>query len=141
MISFVVYGTPAPQGSKRFVGTSKAGRGILVESSRKVLPWREAVKHAALQVRPSEPLDGPLSVTMTFTLARPASAPKRRRWPDRMPDLSKLVRSTEDAITDAGLWTDDARIVSCLASKVYVGGSGDALASPGVRVEVLPWQT
>ena len=35
----VVYGVPAPQGSKRHVG-----HGILVESSKKLRPWRDAVR-------------------------------------------------------------------------------------------------
>ena len=36
---FTVHGLPAPQGSKRHVG-----KGVMVESSKYVKPWREAVK-------------------------------------------------------------------------------------------------
>lgn len=142
MIAFTVYGMPAPQGSKKFVGTNKAGRGILVESSKKVKPWRVDVKAAAEAQRIAHamlaPLDGPLIVSMVFTLPKPASAPKRRRtWPDRMPDLSKLARSTEDAISDAGLWADDARIVEySRLAKVFPGEDPEALQAPGVRVTV-----
>ena len=140
MIEFTAYGTPAPQGSKKFVGTDKAGRGILVESSKKVRPWRMDVKMAAEAARKAHgcTFDGPLVVSMVFTVKKPSSAPKSRQtWPDRMPDLSKLLRSTEDAITDAGLWADDARVVrySNLA-KVYPGEDPDALASPGVKVRI-----
>lgn len=139
MIWFDVFGSPAPQGSKKFVGVSKSGRGLMVESSRKVKPWRMDVKAAAELARAEngETLDGPLGVSMVFTLPKPASAPKRRRtWPDRMPDLSKLIRSTEDAISDAGLWADDARVVEVCASKVYPGEGADALDAPGVRVAI-----
>lgn len=142
MIELIVYGSPAPQGSKKFVGTTKEGRGILVESSAKVRPWRMDVKHAAEQLRVSlqglATLDGPLSVSMVFTLPKPASAPKRRRtWPDRKPDVSKLARSTEDAISDAGLWMDDARVVEYTRlAKVFPGEDPDALAAPGVRVRI-----
>jgi len=121
-IGFYVIGTPAPQGSKRHVG-----RGILVESSKAVKPWREAVKYAAEPHRPHEPLDGPLALRVTFTLARPKSAPKRRTLPDTRPDLDKLLRSTCDAIGEAGLWTDDARVVEITAAKVW---PGDPLALP-----------
>jgi Holliday junction resolvase RusA-like endonuclease len=142
MIEFVVYGSPAPQGSKKFVGTTKAGRGLLVESSKKVKPWRMDVKAAAEAARAQHgTITGPLVVTMVFTLPKPASAPKRRRtWPDRKPDLSKLVRSTEDAITDAGLWEDDARIVDCCASKAFPGEAVRALRAPGVfiRIDAAP---
>lgn len=142
MISFQVFGHPAPQGSKKFVGTTKTGRGLLVESSKRVKPWRMDVKAAAEQVcalYPSQtPLDGPLLVSMVFTLPKPASAPRSRRtWPMRKPDLSKLARSTEDAISDAGLWTDDARVVGYTRlAKVFPGEDPDALSAPGVVVRI-----
>jgi len=138
--SLIVYGSPAPQGSKRFVGTSKAGRGIMVESSAKVRPWRQDVKAAAELARNGNaPLDGPLVVRMVFTVPKPASAPKRRvTHPCRKPDLSKLARSTEDALTDAGLIADDARIVEyARLAKVYPGEDGESLEAPGVRIVVL----
>jgi len=67
---------------------------------------------------------------MLFFLARPKShyrtgrnadrlrenAPRR---PAKMPDLSKLVRATEDALTDAGLWRDDAQVVEISAMKYW----------------------
>lgn len=146
-MNIIVYGIPAPQGSKRFVGTSKAGRGILIESSKAVKPWREAVKYAAVGVMEAAALSierhcngampGPLSVDMTFTVPKPKSAPKSRRtYPDRKPDLSKLVRSTEDALTDAGAWEDDARVVQCLARKVFPGEHPRALDRPGAYIEI-----
>ncbi len=138
-MTITVYGLPAPAGSKRFVGHAKSGRGILVESSKQVRPWREAVKWAALLgPGPAVTLTGPLLVEMTFTLPRPKTAPKGRRWPDSRPDLSKLERSTEDALTDAGVWQDDARLVRCLAMKVYVGAPKDALDRPGAVIEIAP---
>lgn len=143
MIEFRAFGHPAPQGSKRFVGTTRSGRGVMVESSKKVKPWRSDVKAAAEVARAATPasmlpLDGPLTVEMVFTVPKPASAPKKRRtYPCRMPDLSKLVRSTEDAITDAGLWADDARIVEyARIAKVYPGEDIDALQAPGVVVRI-----
>lgn len=144
MISFTVTGNPAPQGSKKFVGTTKSGRGLMVESSKKVKPWRMDVKAAAEAAREAyaamTPLDGPLVVTMVFTVPKPASAPKRRTtWPDRKPDLSKLARSTEDAISDAGLWADDARVVEYeRLAKVFPGEDPDALPAPGVLVRIRP---
>lgn len=111
----------------------------MVESSAKVKPWREAVKWAARDAM-SGPngwaaLDCPLRVRMVFTLPKPASAPKRRQtWPMRTPDGSKLQRSTEDALTDAGLWQDDARVVEWSGAKRYPNEGIDALDSPGVRI-------
>jgi len=132
-----VRGTPGPQGSKRYVGN-----GRMIESSAKVKPWRQDVKAEAQRLLANYkllhgvdwiPLDRPLCVTMVFTLPKPQSAPKRRKtYPDRKPDLSKLIRSTEDALTDAGLWRDDARVVQYVhTGKVYPGEGGWALSSPG----------
>jgi Holliday junction resolvase RusA-like endonuclease len=142
MITLTVYGMPAPQGSKRFVGVSKAGRGLMVESSAKVKPWRMDVKAAAEaligRLAGEWPMAGALVAEMVFTLPKPAGAPKRRTtWPDKKPDLSKLVRSTEDALSDAGFWVDDARVVEySRLAKVFPGEDPAALDRPGVRITV-----
>ncbi len=140
-IRIVVYGSPAPQGSKSFKGLAKSGRAILTESSKKVRPWRQDVKLAAKQVRAElglPLLDEPLLVRMIFTLHKPTSAPKRRQvFPSKIPDLSKLVRSTEDALTDAGIWRDDALVIECAAAKRYPGEGADSLDAPGCVIEIL----
>lgn len=133
-IKVIAYGQPAPQGSKRYVGN-----GVMIESSKKVRPWRADVKLAAEAARGDlPPIDAPVRVRMVFTLPKPLSAPKRRRtWPCRTPDLSKLVRSTEDALTDAGVWRDDARVVEYTRlAKVYPNEDAEALDAPGVRIVI-----
>jgi Holliday junction resolvase RusA-like endonuclease len=134
-VTITVRGLPGPQGSKRYVG-----KGIMIESSKKVKPWREAVKWAAIEAMSTgagEGMRGPISVEMTFTLPKPKSAPKRMRtWPDRKPDLSKLVRSTEDALTDVCAIEDDARIVECICRKVFPGEHVDSLSTPGAVIRL-----
>lgn len=137
MIRLTVYGSPAPQGSKKHVGG-----GRMIESSKKVKPWRQDVKAAAElwlheNGRPA-PLDGPILARVVFTVPKPKSAPKTRRtFPDRKPDLSKLLRSTEDALTDAGLIADDARLVEfSRLAKVFPNEDPDALDRPGVLIEI-----
>lgn len=133
----VVHGRPAPQGSKRHVGN-----GRMIEMSKYVGTWRDDVKAAARAVIEDwvgwVPLDGPLVARMVFTIAKPASAPKRRRtWPSTMPDLSKLIRSTEDALKDAGAIKDDARIVEySRAAKVYPSEDEESLDVPGARISI-----
>lgn len=149
-MTITVFGQPAPQGSKRYVGQSKTGRGIMIESSKAVKPWRQDVRAAALDAMADriqlpeieqralyfDP-SGALSVHMIFTLPKPKSAAKRyRTWPNKKPDLSKLVRSTEDALTEAGIWEDDARIVHCVSSKCYPGEGVDSLNSPGAVIHI-----
>lgn len=134
----IAYGDPAPQGSKKFVGVIK-GRGILVESSKRVAPWRQDVVAAAREAMAGFTMfDGPLRIKMVFTLAKPGSAPKRKRtWPNKKPDLDKLARSTSDALVTAGVIRDDSRIVEfARLAKVFPGEDQDALASPGVLIEI-----
>lgn len=132
MIEFDVYGLPAPQGSKRHVGG-----GRMIESSKKVAPWREDVRHAAERAKSEAPLDGPLRMHVCFTLPKPVSAPKTRRtYPHRKPDIDKLLRSTLDAITSSGLWRDDAQVIAVTAVKAFPNEHSDALAAPGARIHI-----
>lgn len=148
-ITITVRGLPAPQGSKRHVGN-----GVMVESSKRVAPWRTDVKHAALAVTDTIPdwqlLDGPLAVKMTFTFPRPKGhwrtgrnaqllrdqAPAR---PAGIPDLSKLARSTEDALTGV-VWVDDARIVGALLGKFYAATVAPDVLADGPGCVIRVWQ-
>ena len=125
ILTFNVNGTPGAQGSKRHVG-----RGILVESSSKVKPWRADVKAAAenavdvlAKFEPFQPFDGPVHATITFRFRRPKSHHRTGRnahllrddaptFPTgrNLGDLDKLLRSTFDALTAAGVITDDSLI-------------------------------
>ena len=117
-IEIRVIGQPAPQGSKRAVA-----RGVMIESSRAVKPWRAAVA-AATAARmhthhhPGWPT-GPVTVTVTFFLPRPTSLPKRVAWPAKRPDLDKFIRATLDGLTESGIWHDDAQVVTIHARKRY----------------------
>ena len=145
VITLTVYGRPAPQGSK-----SHKGGGRLVESSQYVKPWRERVVSVALdtiQHLDWTRLDEPLVLSADFFLDRPKhhfgtgrnagrlkpSAPARPTGP---PDLSKLVRSTEDALTTAGVYRDDALIVSIATAKRYVDDGPGALSKPGAFITI-----
>ena len=118
-----VLGIPAPQGSKRHVG-----RGILVESSTKVGPWRESVVAAATnQGAANMRLDGPIHVDVSFYLPRPKShfrangdlKPTAPFVQSNTPDLDKLLRSTLDALVQAAVIADDARVQHIEARKLY----------------------
>ena len=108
-------GIPAPQGSKRHVGG-----GRMVEQSRAVGPWREAVRAETQRaVAGIGPLDGALEVRLGFSLPRPKSLPKKVQYPARRPDLDKLARAVLDGLTDGGAWYDDAQVVRLHAVKRY----------------------
>ena len=118
MISFFVEGEPAPQGSKN--GFVKNGRVVMVESSKKVKPWREAVTEQTaryLSYNTLNPITTPVEIALVFLLPRPKTV--SRKWPSVKPDLDKLIRSTFDGLTTGGLYTDDALVIAVSASKQY----------------------
>lgn len=144
----VVIDLPAPQGSKRHVG-----KGVMVESSARVKPWREAVKAAVLTsagvngVSFAYDIAGPVRVKITFTLPRPKAHYRTGRnahllrdnaplYPASKPDIDKLLRSTLDAIVAAGVIADDAQIVDCEARKVYPNTYYDHLSVPGAVIRM-----
>ena len=129
-MDITVIGIPAPQGSKRHVG-----RGIMIESSKKVGPWREAVKYAVLEQSMGIRYTGPVVVEIEYALPRPKSA-KPGAIPAVKPDLDKLNRSTFDALTQSGIIEDDARIV-CETSRKRYPEPGEAT---GAFIRVLPWR-
>lgn len=133
MIAFTVIGNPGPQGSKRHVGN-----GVMVESSKKVKPWRDDVRNAAqawLDANGNPPLiTVPVVLEANFYLPRPKSRKNDIVVPT-MPDLSKLIRSTEDALTGV-VWKDDALVVKVWASKRYASYDG----RPGAAITIYEWK-
>ena len=128
---FYALGNAAPQGSKRHVG-----HGVMIESSKRVKPWRDTITAAAPPIE--RPLDGPLAAKLVFTLARPKSARKRDVAPCRTPDLDKCARLALDSCTAAGLWADDARVVEFTRlAKVWFGYDDDAIPVPGVVIAAV----
>ena len=67
-----VIGIPAPQGSKRHVGN-----GIMIENSKRVKPWRQDVKEAALNHYDGEIIDQAVEIEIIFLFA----------WATRFDDL------------------------------------------------------
>ena len=156
-------GLPAAQGSKAYKGhrTSRAtGKriAVLVEQSKRVKPWRQAVADAAETalilkhhkqygghpMAGAHPLRGPIRVDVAFTMRKPASAPKRTRtYPAVSPDHDKVLRSTFDALTEAGVWEDDGRVIQINTVQCYPNEHPDALSEPGavIRLYTLPGAT
>lgn len=118
LIEFFVPGTPAPGGSKRYVGHRK-GKPLLIDDAKGNAEWRKIVAiygKRRMQQLGLVPLDCALDVTFIFALAKPKSA--TRDLPTVTPDVLKLARSTEDALTGI-VWTDDARITDEHLRKRY----------------------
>lgn len=126
MRAVFVPGAPAPQGSKRHVG-----RGILIESSKAVGPWRERVALAA-HSHARGLIPGPVHVRLNFVMPRPKSAPRRSTPPAvKRPDVDKLARAVLDALTD--VWIEDDSHVTHLTATKRLAEIGE---EPGVHITV-----
>jgi Holliday junction resolvase RusA-like endonuclease len=68
----------------------RGGRAVLVEANKKLPEWRRAVSDAALLAladhQAVKPFTGPVRVSITFFLAKPAK-PKWVIFPASKPDL------------------------------------------------------
>lgn len=149
VLAFNVNGMPGAQGSKKHVGN-----GVMIESSKKVKPWRSDVKAAAEHATgavghfdPWTPHTGPVHASLTFRFARPKSHYRTGRnahlLRDNAPayptsralgDVDKLERSTFDALTAAGVIADDSLIVRVIADKVWC----EPGETPGATILVRP---
>lgn len=128
ILSVFVPGTAAPQGSKRHVG-----RGVMIESSKAVKPWRESIRWAILERWRGAQMLGAVAVDLEFIMPRPASTPKRSTPPAiKRPDIDKLERAVLDAIGSAGVWKDDSQVTTLRATK-RLAEIGE---TPGCRIVV-----
>jgi len=115
----------------------RGGRTVLVEANKKLPAWRSAVKEAALLALNDhqlfKPFTGPVRVSITFFLARPAK-PKWPIFPASKPDLDKLVRAVLDGCLP--VWTDDSLVVELVAKKRWCGPTTDTYPEPGCSVYI-----
>lgn len=147
-VTFFVPGVPQPGGSKRgFAMQNKATgkwRAVITEDAKKNAPWRAVVALAAREAI-SEPFTGPVVVSFEFRMPRPrghygsgrnlgvlkAGAPVMHT---NKPDRTKLMRSTEDALTGIA-WRDDTQVVDGPTSKRYTDDG-----RPGCLITITEWR-
>ncbi len=144
-VLFTVHGEAQPAGSKKAFVNRKTGRAQIVDDAKKSRPWKAIVTDAAVQaMNGAPPMDGPLRAEFTFYVKRPAGhygtgrnarvlKPSAPRFPTVRPDLLKLGRSVEDALTDAGVYRDDSQIRYEVLRKNYADE-----CVPHVVIEIVP---
>ena len=140
-ISFFVAGTPKPAGSKRAFALKKAGqftgRVVVTDDCKGSKDWKTDVRNAA--PKRTALIDAPIRLTLTFLLVRPKGHYRTGKnaallregaptVPTTKPDVLKLARGVEDALTGI-IWRDDSLIVTETLRKRFS-------TRPGVEVEI-----
>lgn len=140
--TLTILGVAQPKGSLK---AYPRGRHVVVtDSNPRVRPWMALIRDQAQQwcleqglaehaiAWPTEAI----CLRVEALLPRPKSAPKRREVPaTKKPDVSKIVRAVEDALTGV-LYRDDAQITIELARKDYA--PRDQQPRTVVTVEAIP---
>ncbi|AXQ64445.1 RusA-like Holliday junction resolvase [Gordonia phage Neville] len=110
MSEVFIAGEPAPQGSKQ--AYVRGGRAVLVEASKKLMPWRKHVATVFGEFWDRGPIEGGVRADIEFVMPRPKSLPKTKPTPPaiKRPDVDKLVRAIFDAITGRA-FLDDSQVV------------------------------
>lgn len=124
VLSFVVFGQPAPQGSVK--AHVQGGRAVVTSDNKKLRPWRDSVMWAARDAlekhseRPTFPMIGPVDLRIEFWLYRPKNRSKTIDvLPLVPPDLDKLIRAVNDSLVNAGIVRDDSQVTDIRTSKRY----------------------
>ena len=128
VLDLVVYGAAEPAGSK-----TRTAYGVR-DSNPKSRPWKHQVAQIVAVHLGNDPLElgplelGPLTLRLDFYTPRPKghhkpdgtlNTPGRRLpYPTRKPDVLKLARAVEDALTGIA-YRDDAQIVREHLAKHY----------------------
>ena len=143
-----ILGTPEPAGSKRYLGRTKAGKGIVADDNPDAALWKRTVQLEVRQamLEQGRAIErGPLLVAFTFRVRRPRAhyrtgknAGKLHAWapayPTGRPDALKLARAVEDALTGI-LYVDDAQSVTLRVAKRYAWDDREGVL---IRVWRLP---
>jgi Holliday junction resolvase RusA-like endonuclease len=144
-IEFFVPGIARTAGSKTAFKNPKTGKVIVTHAGKYSKQWMDMVKFFAMQVANKMCLlEGPIRLTLEFYKERSKSHFKARggeptdilkdsapKFPTMKPDLTKLTRAVEDAVTKI-IWKDDAQVVEQYTFKAYC----DNKQKPGVMIRI-----
>ncbi len=132
LLDVFVPGRPAPKGSMK-----DRGNGTMVNDNPATRPWQSTVADVAREAvascpgrpgawvwREGYPHDGPVAVWLDFWFQRPVKPRFATPATRDTGDIDKLVRCVFDALEEAKVITDDARVVSLVANAQYALGVG-----------------
>jgi Holliday junction resolvase RusA-like endonuclease len=98
--------------------------------------WKRCIALQAAPHAPKQPLDGGVTVALTFAMPRPKRLRKTLSYLPHLakPDVDNLAKAVLDVLTRVGFWGDDSQVWSINVAKCYALPEEE----PGVWVQVIP---
>jgi len=131
-ISFEVHGKASPSGSKKAFVHNRTGKVIVMDTAKNKDIWQNMVslmarKAVSEQSWPKQ--SQAVSLSVVFRFRRPKSHFRSGKnfnvmkatsplYHTQKPDLTKLVRCLEDALTGV-VWNDDCQVIETKACKEW----------------------
>ncbi len=118
-------GQPRPRAFARKFGETWQAR---VYDAKTAEGWKSCVAAAWLQNKPAgfKPFDGPVAVKFTFFIQRPKShflksglRPSAPIFCEAKPDADNYAKAVMDALSQIGVWRDDAQVCELFVIKRY----------------------
>lgn len=131
MINLVIHGHPEPQPRAK---ATRCGGFVRMYTPDTADAWKAAVRAEAKKAPWRFPKGEPVSMRITFVLARPQAHFRRRKGITELrddaplfvatkPDVDNLTKAIMDAMGPGddwrGLWDDDCQVVAVEAVKLY----------------------
>lgn len=112
-----------PRAAPRY-GTGGRIVGARAHHSAAYAAWKAAAAAEAAGVwSPRPPLAGPVEVRLLVVVRPPLTRRPRagaaREWCERKPDVDNVAKAVLDALTDAGVWGDDAQVVRLVVDRCW----------------------
>lgn len=122
-LPFAIVGPPVAMGRPRFTRT---GRVYVPQHTREAV---EQIADAAQSII-KEPIEGAISLKVTFVHARPGRLNRKKDPAERMakttkPDLDNLIKTVMDGLTQGNAWHDDNQVCRIYAEDYYAAKGED----------------
>lgn len=118
--TLIVLGKPVAQPRHRAACQGGYAR-LYLPSDHPVHDYKCRIKTVAA-TQAIKKIEGPVRLDLLFAFAQPKG--RKRQFKISKPDLDNLEKAVMDALTDAGVWCDDAQVVEKHSTKMY--GATDA---------------
>ena len=122
-VNFIVPGEPVAQPRHRV--STIGGRGRLyLPKSHPVHAYKAAIRAAFIEAAGKfKTIAGPVQLSVHCRFEMPKSWSKKKRaelqgeFHDAKPDLDNVLKAIKDALTDCGVWNDDAQVALAFIGK------------------------